>query len=73
MVSFDPTPDLGPVQETKATPAPAFGVGNSTTRPAQVEEADTRLPSERLFSASQSERMRAAADRHFASVEGGAL
>ena len=71
-MSFDPTPDLGPVEETKPVAVPAFGAGNSETRPASIEEADTRLPSER-FHASQSERMRAAADRHFASVEGGAV
>ena len=61
MISFDPTPDIGQVPESK--PAPLFGVGNLTEAP--KSEPDTRLPSERL-QVSQSDRMKADADRHFA-------
>lgn len=72
MTAFDPTPDLGPVPASprliawlrrRDLHAPAFGAGNLTEAP--QEEPETRLPSERL-PASQSDRMRAEANRHFA-------
>ena len=62
MISFDPTPDIG-TEEKKPAAAPVFGVGNLTEAP--KSEPDTRLPSERL-NVSQSERMHAEADKHFA-------
>lgn len=62
--------------EYEAATASILGAGNSAKRPEAVEVETSEpqamlLPSD-LFNSSQSDRMRAAADRHFSSVEGGA-
>ncbi len=54
--------------EDKKTP-PTLGANNLNVRPEPREASDTRLPSERFFSQTQSDRMRAAADRHFSAQE----